>query len=98
MTASTYADIIEDKVKEWHGKIDILREQSASAPAENRPELETRIKGLQESIESATRQLFELDKKENKDNTLEIKNEILVIFESIDRDLTISEKKAPYML
>lgn len=98
MTESTYADIIEDKVKEWHGKVDILREQSANAPAESRPELKARINNLQENIESATQQLFELDKKENKENTLETKNNILAIFESIDKDLTISEKKAPYML
>lgn len=95
---STYADIIEDKVKEWHEKIDLLNEQSANAPADTKADLESRTKDLQKKIESATITLFELDKQENKDNTLAIKSAILEIFDSIDKALTISEKKTPYML
>ncbi len=95
---STYADIIEDKVKEWHGKIDFLNEQTANAPADTKANLESRIKDLHKKIESATITLFELDKQENRDNTLAIKSDILEIFDSIDKALTTSEKKTPYML
>ncbi len=94
---STYADIIEDKVNEWHSKIDILKKQAEESSSEYNIELRTKLKELQTAIEAATSQLHELDENETQENTVAIKNDILKIFESIDKSLSISEKKTPYM-
>lgn len=95
---STYADIIEDKIQEWQSKLEELRLQSEQASPEQRPKLDDKMNNLRTAIEIATLQLHDLDARETMENTLNIKDDILRIFETIDRDLQTTERVTPYML
>ena len=94
----TYADIIEDKIEEWRTKLVELKRMTEEARPEQRAELNERRTRLLSAINTATLQLHELSARETTANTMVVKDSILKIFDSIDRDLTISETMPPYML
>lgn len=95
---STYMDIIEGKIAEWKDNIDLLKERAEKASADDKAQLTLKINKLSAAIETATLQLHELDNLEDSSNTLVTKDKILQIFESIDRDLIVSDEKTPFML
>ncbi len=97
-TGTTYKDIIEEKIAEWLDNIELLNQQAQKASADDKARLTWKTNQLRSAIETATLQLHELNNQENADNTLIIKDKILKIFDSIDKDLTVFDKKTPYML
>ncbi len=98
MQSSTYKDIIEEKISEWQSSVEKLEEQAQKVSSDTQTKLNLKITQLKSAIETATLQLHELDKQEDTANTLMIKDKILKIFDSIDKDLTVFEDKTPYML
>jgi hypothetical protein len=95
---STYLDIIEGKIAEWKENINLLKEGAEKASADDKEQSTLKINKLSSAIETATLQLHDLDKLEDSSNTLMVKDKILKIFDSIDRDLIVSEGKTPFML
>ena len=95
---STYIDIIESKIAEWKEKIDLLKKRTEKASADDKEQLTLKINRLSSAVETAKFQLHDLDRLEDSSNTLMIKDKILKIFESIDKDLIISDEKTPFML
>jgi hypothetical protein len=95
---STYIDIIESKIEEWKGKIDLLKKRAEKASADDKDKLTLKINQLSSGVEAATFQLHDLDRIEDSNNTLTVKDQILKIFESIDKDMIISDEKTPFML
>jgi hypothetical protein len=53
---------------------------------------------LKSAIDIATFQLHYLDEQETPGNTMETKDEILKIFDSIDKDFPEYEDKTPFMI
>lgn len=98
MASSTYRDIIDDKVAAWQNGLKKLEEQTAGASSETKVEMKKKLDQLKVQIEKAVIQLRTLDEQENVKNTLEIKDKILQIFSSIDRDFPRYEGQTPYML
>lgn len=95
---STYRDIIDDKVTEWQNTLKRLEEQVDKAPSGVKAERRAKLDQFRSRIESAEIQLRTLDKQEKVENTMEIKDKILEIFGSIDREIPLHEEKTPYML
>ncbi len=93
-----YRDIIEDKIRDWKENIELLKQHAEKTPINSQPHFNWKITQLRSAIETATLQLHDLDSRENFTNTVMIKDEILRIFDSIDRDLTIFDEKTPFML
>lgn len=98
MASSTYRDIIDEKVAEWQKSLKKLEEQAAGAPSETKVEMRRKLDQLRLQIEKAAAQLRTLDEQENVRNTMEIKDKILQIFSSIDRDFPRYDGQTPYML
>jgi hypothetical protein len=98
MQSSPYYDIIENKITEWQLNIKKLEERARKADPGAKGKLENNIEQLKLTVKTATLELRDLDKQEDAVNTLAIKNKILEIFDSIDRNLTIHDKKTPFML
>lgn len=95
---STYMDIIESKIAEWKDNIDLLGKRAEKSSAENKAQLTTKINKLSSAIETATLQLHDLDNLEDRGNTLATKDKILEIFDSIDKDMIVTDEKTPFML
>ncbi len=95
---TAYSDIVESKIEEWKNKIDMLRKRAQKAPASDQNQLDLKIKQLHSAVETATLQLRDLDSHENRNNTVAIKDEILKIFEAIDKDLPNPDETSPFML
>ena len=94
MTSTTYGDLIDEKITEWQNtfqRIEKVFKNDSEASREN-------ISKLKEAMTNAVQQLQELDKKENAGNTVEIKNQILAVFDSIDRQFITYTEKTPFML
>ncbi len=98
MQSTTYKDIIDDKIAEWHDKIGKLEEQADKASSDNKSKLLAKVTEYKSVIDEATIKLQRLDEKETVSNTLETKDKILEIFGSIDKDFTGHESKTPFML
>lgn len=98
MASSTYKDIIDDKVADWHNKLKKLEEQAAKASSDRKAELRAKLDRLKSRIEHAVNQLHGLDGQEKVENTLETKDKILQIFNAIDEDFPRYEEQTPYML
>lgn len=95
----TYKDIIDDKVAEWRQHLRKLGEFAEKATLEHRAELKTKMEQLRSEIDTAVVRLQELDQLETVANTLETKDKILEIFNSIDKDFyTWNEYQTPFML
>lgn len=98
MTSSTYKDIIDDKVAAWRKGLARLEEIAAKASTGEKAELRAKLGQLKPRIDDAVIQLQTLDKQENVKNTIEVKDKILAIFNSIDKDFPRYEEQTPYML
>ncbi|MGB3210938.1 MAG: hypothetical protein WBB19_09570 [Desulforhopalus sp.] len=98
MQSSTYNDIIEDKITEWHSSLTKLDKMVTKATSDSKNDLNAKITQLKSAIEVAKIQLYTLDKQETVGNTMETKDKILEIFNSIDKDFMGFEEKTPFML
>jgi FtsZ-binding cell division protein ZapB len=94
----TYKDIIDDKVAEWQRDLQKLEERSKKASVDTRARLRMKIEQLKAAINTARFQLYTLDEQETADNTMETKDRILQIFDSIDRDFPWYDDKTPFMI
>lgn len=97
MASSTYRDIIDDKVAAWQNGLKKLEEQ-ADGSSDAKAALRAKLDQFKPKIENAVIQLHTLDQQENAANTMEIKDRILQIFNSIDKDFPRYEEHTPYML
>ena len=94
MTSTTYGDLIDEKITEWQStfqRIEKVFKKDSETSSEN-------ISKLKEAMTNAVQQLQELDKKEHAGNTVEIKNQILAVFDSIDRQFIAYTETSPFML
>lgn len=98
MQSSTYTDIIDSKLAEWQDNLKKLEVQAAKADSDTKAILLPKIELLKSEIETARVQLYDLDKKECVENTMETKNKILKVFSSVDRDCTGYVDQTPFML
>lgn len=95
---SSYRNIIETKIEEWHQRLAKLEMQAGKESAPGREKFRAKLDALSTAVNSAVIELRDLEGQENDQNTMEIKNKILQVFESIDRDLVDHEDKTPFML
>ena len=98
MRSLTYRDIIDDKVAEWQRDLDKLEEGSKKASADTRDRLRVKMEQLKAAINTAKFQLYTLDEQETAGNTMETKDKILQIFDTIDRDFPWFDDKTPFMI
>jgi hypothetical protein len=98
MQSLTYKDIIDDKVAEWQSHLNKLEEQSKKFSSDTQDKLIAKMEQLKSSIDTAIFQLHNLDEQETAGNTMETKDKILEIFDSIDKDFPKYEDKTPYMI
>ena len=98
MSESSYHDIIEKKIEEWQKSILKLEERARKANRDTATRLGQSLEKLNESINASISELRELDQQEDNRNTLAIKEKMLEIFDSVDKELTTQEEKTPFML
>ena len=98
MQATTYTDIIDDKILEWQQKLGKLHGYVSRASVEHKKELDSKITALHAAVEDAKMSLRELDERETAENTMETKEKILNIFISIDKHFLEYQEKTPFML
>ncbi len=98
MQTLTYKDIIDEKVAEWQMGIKKLEEQMGKATSDSKARLQEKMTQLTSAIDSAIVQLKDLDRQETLSNTVEIKDKIMRVFDSIDRDFTGVDDRTPFML
>ena len=98
MQTSSYLSIIENKIEEWQDKLAKFEERVMKAGSGDSEELREKFEQLKTAIGAASIELLDLDKQENNTNTLQIKEKILKIFDSIDKDLVDLDEKTPFML
>lgn len=98
MASSTYKDIIDDKVAAWQKSLIKLEEQAAKASSDRKAELRAKLDQFRSKIDNAVVQLQSLDEQEKVANTMETKDKILQIFNSIDEEFPRYEEQTPYML
>jgi len=98
MESSTYRDIIETKISEWQNSIRELEERVHKAGSADKEKMGSKVNELNIAVKKASLDLQQLQGQENDKNTLEIKEKILIIFDSVDKDLRGYEEKTPYML
>lgn len=98
MEESTYRSLIDEKVTDWESSLAKLRTQADTASSDTRVKLVEMIEKFRTEIDSAKARLIDLDEQETKDNTLEIKNKILHVFNSIDKEFKGYEDVTPFML
>ncbi len=98
MSSSTYQDIIDDKVTAWQNRLKRLEDHADKASSGTRAELKEKLGRLRSKIERAEVQLRTLDEQEKAENTIEIKDKILQVFGSIDKEFPLYEEQTPYML
>ena len=98
MASSTYKDIIDDKVAAWLKGLEKLEEQAAKASSDTKAKLRAKLDQLRSKIDNAVIQLHSLDEQEKVANTMETKDKILQIFNSIDEEFPRYEEQTPYML
>ncbi len=98
MQSMTYKDIIDDKIAEWKNNLKNLEKQAGKGGSDSHAHLNSKIEHLRLEIDRAIVQLRSLDGQETASNTMETKDKILKIFNSIDKDFPEHEDKAPFML
>ena len=98
MASSTYKDIIDDKVAAWQKGLKNLEEQAAKASSDKKAQRRAKLDQLRSKIDNAVIQLHSLDEQEKVANTMETKDKILQIFNSIDEEFPRYEEQTPYML
>jgi len=98
MDSLTYKDIIDDKVADWQNSLKQLEEQAGKATSDTKVKLLAKKEQFKAAIDTAILQLRKLDEQETAANTMATKDEILKIFDSIDRDFKAYEDKTPFML
>lgn len=98
MKTLTYQDIIDDKIAAWQNSLKKLEEHAEKASADTQTEIRARMEKFRAAIAAATVQLHALDEQETVSNTMETKDKILEIFDSIDRDFPGYEDLTPFML
>ncbi len=98
MQSSIYKDLIDEKISEWKKDLTKVEEQAEGASQETKSELLEKIKLIRPKINTAILELQKLDKKETVDNTMETKEKIMEIFNSIDKEFPHYEDITPYML
>jgi len=94
MQATTYGDLIEEKVMEWKNKLGDLETRALKAG----PEEVGKLAGLRSRVDGAFQELKALDSQESVANTLEIKDKIVATFNDIDESFKDFTEKAPFML
>jgi hypothetical protein len=98
MQASTYKDIIDDKIAEWQSSLKKVEHHAEKATSDSKNQLVSKTRQLKSAIDAAIVQLRHLDEQETVGNTMETKDKILKIFSSIDKDFQEHEDKTPFML
>ena len=98
MQSSSYRDLIEGKIEEWQRKLSQLEDMVKKEGPKGSEETFLMFEQLSKAVDSAVLKLRELDREENAGNTLMIKDNILKIFDSIDKVLVDHEDKTPFML
>ena len=98
MQSSSYSSLIDEKIEEWREKLAKLQERQNKTDAKDLEEFTKQLKQLDLAVNSAALELRDLEGQENASNTMEIKEKILKIFDSIDKDLVDYEDKTPFML
>lgn len=98
MQSSSYQALIEEKIEEWKSKLTKLEEKVKKESPKGNEETFKMFEQLSKAVDSAALKLRELDKQENAGNTMMIKENILKIFDSIDKYLVDHEDKTPFML
>lgn len=98
MHSSTYKDIIDEKIAEWLNGLQRLEDHAEQASPETRSRLSEKAIQLKSAIDAAAAQLQTLDEQETVSNTMETKNRIMAIFNSIDKDFPVDMEKTPFML
>jgi len=98
MQSSSYRELIEEKIEEWKSKLTELEKKVKKDSLKGNQETLKMFDQLSKAVDSAALKLRELDKQENAENTMTIKENILQIFDSIDKILVDQEVKTPYML
>lgn len=98
MESSTYRDLIETKISEWQNSIKKLEERIQKAGTADKEKIGAMVNELNAAVKKASLDLRQLEEQVNDTNALEIKEKILDIFDSVDKDLRGYEEKTPYML
>jgi len=98
MQSSSYRDLIEGKIVEWKGRLTQLEERLRKEILKGDEDAFKMFDHLNKAVDSAALQLRDLDKQENASNTMITKENILEIFDSIDKVLVDHEEKTPFML
>ena len=98
MHATTYKDIIDDKIIEWRQGLENLHRYVNKASADQKEQLSSKVTNLGTAIDAAITELRELDAAETAETTLETKEKILNIFKSIDKDFLEYQERTPFML
>jgi hypothetical protein len=98
MQSSTYKDIIDSKIAEWQSSIKKLQEDLAKSDSDTQAQLSSKAEQLKSAIDAAIVQLHDLDEQENVGNTMETKDKILEVFDSIDKEFKGFDEQAPFML
>lgn len=98
MQSSTYKDIIDDKIAEWQSSLRKVETLSEKATSDQKSTHNAQMEKLRSEIDSAIVQLRHLDEQETVDNTMETKDKILKVFNSIDQNFQRVEDKSPFML
>jgi hypothetical protein len=98
MQESTYRDIIDDKIAEWQSALKKLEKQAEKATSDTQAILNAKMAQFKAAIDTAIVQLHSLDEQETVGNTMETKDKILKIFNSIDKDFPGFEDRTPFML
>jgi len=98
MRSLTYTEIIDEKIAEWRSGLKKLEELAQKAAPHRKSDLISKTRKLSLAVNRAIVQLQNLDEKETVENTLAVKDDILAIFSSIDREFQGHEEGTPFML
>ena len=98
MQSLTYKDIIDDKVAEWQRDLRKLEERSKKASSDTQARHRAKMERIKAAIHTDKFQLYTLDEQETAGNTMETKDKILQIFDTIDRDFPWFKDKTPFMI
>lgn len=98
MPESTYRSLIDEKIADWENALNKLKDQADKASSDTQAKLSSTIDQFKSAIETAKNKLFELDELETAENTMETKDKIVNIFNSIDEEFKEYEDITPFML
>ena len=98
MQTSSYQSLIENKIEEWQNKLAKLEKRVGKVASSDAEGFVEKLAQLKSAVGDASSELRALDKQENNTNTLQIKEKILKIFDSIDQNLIDQDEKTPFML